>query len=506
MRKIREVLRLRLEAGLSIRQISASTKTSVGAIQKLLARADALNLNWPLPEDLDDGRLAALFYPGADPTTSTRYQVPDWATVHQELKRKGMTKQLLWEEYTAQYPNRCYSYSQYCDRYRQWLKQQKHSMRQTHKAGEKCFVDYCGPTVPIINPQTGEVRTAQVFVAVLGASNYTYAEATWSQSLRDWLSSHVRTFEFFGGIPEMVVPDNLRSGVSKACRYDPELNPSYQQLAEHYQVAILPARPYKPKDKSKAEVGVQIVENWILARLRHHTFFTLAEANQRIRSLLEELNSRPFRRLPGNRQTAFETLDQPALRPLPKQPYEYVEIRRCRVNIDYHIEFDQHHYSVPHQYVGEQVEVQASDHLVQVHFRQRQVASHPRRHRPGTTTEAGHMPARHRKQQQWTPGRLKNWARDIGPDTLTWVSDRLAEREHPEQAYRVCLGLLSLTREYPNQRLNAGCRIANREGLNRLKHIKAILRSNRDKLPEQLPLNAELPQHHENIRGPKSFH
>ena len=506
MRKIREVLRLRLEAGLSIRQISASTKTSVGAIQKLLARADALNLNWPLPEDLDDGRLAALFYPGADPTTSTRYQVPDWATVHQELKRKGMTKQLLWEEYTAQYPNRCYSYSQYCDRYRQWLKQQKHSMRQTHKAGEKCFVDYCGPTVPIINPQTREVRTAQVFVAVLGASNYTYAEATWSQSLRDWLSSHVRTFEFFGGIPEMVVPDNLRSGVSKACRYDPELNPSYQQLAEHYQVAILPARPYKPKDKSKAEVGVQIVERWILARLRHHTFFTLAEANQRIRSLLEELNSRPFRRLPGNRQTAFETLDQPALRPLPKQPYEYVEIRRCRVNIDYHIEFDQHHYSVPHQYVGEQVEVQASDHLVQVHFRQRQVASHPRRHRPGTTTEAGHMPARHRKQQQWTPGRLKNWARDIGPDTLTWVSDRLAEREHPEQAYRVCLGLLSLTREYPNQRLNAGCRIANREGLNRLKHIKAILRSNRDKLPEQLPLNAELPQHHENIRGPKSFH
>ena len=506
MRKIREVLRLRLEAGLSIRQISASTKTSVGAIQKLLARADALNLNWPLPEDLDDGRLAALFYPGADPTTSTRYQVPDWATVHQELKRKGMTKQLLWEEYTAQYPNRCYSYSQYCDRYRQWLKQQKHSMRQTHKAGEKCFVDYCGPTVPIINPQTREVRTAQVFVAVLGASNYTYAEATWSQSLRDWLSSHVRTFEFFGGIPEMVVPDNLRSGVSKACRYDPELNPSYQQLAEHYQVAILPARPYKPKDKSKAEVGVQIVENWILARLRHHTFFTLAEANQCIRSLLEELNSRPFRRLPGNRQTAFETLDQPALRPLPKQPYEYVEIRRCRVNIDYHIEFDQHHYSVPHQYVGEQVEVQASDHLVQVHFRQRQVASHPRRHRPGTTTEAGHMPARHRKQQQWTPGRLKNWARDIGPDTLTWVSDRLAEREHPEQAYRVCLGLLNLTREYPSQRLNAGCRIANREGLNRLKHIKAILRSNRDKLPEQLPLNAELPQHHENIRGPKSFH
>jgi transposase len=506
MRKIREVLRLRLEAGLSIRQISASTKTSVGAIQKLLSRANALEIAWPLPEDLDDGRLAAMFYPGSDPASSSRYQVPDWTTVYQELKRKDVTKQLLWEEYTAQYPNRCYSYSQYCDRFRHWQKQQKRSMRQIHKAGEKCFVDYCGPTVPIINPQTGEIRTAQVFVAVLGAPNYTYAEATWSQGLQDWLLSHVRTFEFFCGIPEMVIPDNLRSGVSKACRYDPDLNPSYQQLAAHYQVAVLPARPYKPKDKSKAEVGVQIVERWILARLRHHTFFTLADLNQCIRFLLDDLNSRPFKRLSGNRQEAFKTLDQPALRALPKHPYEYVEIRRCRVNIDYHIEFQQHHYSVPHQYVGERVDIHASERLVQIYFRQRQIASHPRSHQFGITTESGHMPTRHQKQQQWTPGRLKNWARDIGPDTLIWVSGRLDEREHPEQAYRVCLGLLNLSKGYPSPRLNASCRLANREGLNRLKHIKAILQSNRDTLPEQLPLHAELPQYHENIRGPKSFH
>lgn len=506
MRKIREVLRLRMEAGLSIRQIKASTKVSIGAIQKLLARAEALKISWPLPTELDDTRLAAMFYPGSDPTKSMRYQVPDWTVVHQELKRKGMTKLLLWEEYTAKYPNRCYSYSQFCDRYRHWLKQQKRSMRQTHKAGEKCFVDYCGPTLPIIDPQTGEIRPAQVFVAVLGASNYTFAEATWSQGLSDWLSSHVHCFEFFGGVPEMVIPDNLRSGVSHACRYDPELNPSYQQLAEHYQVAVLPARPYKPKDKAKAEVGVQIVERWILARLRHYTFFSLAEANQCIRALLEELNLRPFKQLSGNRREAFEKLDQPALKPLPKHHYVYIEIRRCRVNIDYHIEFARHLYSVPHQYVGEQVEVQASDHLLQIYFRQRQVASHPRAHRPGTTTEAGHMPNSHRQHQQWTPARLQNWARDIGPDTLTWVTDRLNERAHPEQAYRVCLGLLNLGREYPGHRLNASCRIANREGLNRLKHIKAILRSNRDKLPEQLPLTTELPQHHENIRGPKSFH
>lgn len=506
MRKIREVLRLRLEAGLSIRQISGSTKTSVGAIQKLLTRAQALEITWPLPEDLDDGRLAAMLYPGADPTSSSRYQVPDWLTVHQSLKHKGVTKQLLWEEYTAQYPNRCYSYSQYCDRFRHWQKQQKRSMRQIHKAGEKCFIDYCGPTVPIINPQTGEIRTAQVFVAVLGASNYTYAEATWSQVLQDWLMSHVRAFEFFGGVPEMIIPDNLRSGVSKACRYDPDLNPSYQQLAAHYQVAVLPARPYKPKDKAKAEVGVQIVERWILARLRHHTFFTLADLNQCIRALLDDLNSRPFRALPGNRQAAFKALDQPALRALPRHPYEYVEIRRCRVNIDYHIEFQKHYYSVPHQYVGEQVDLHASERLVQIYFRQQLIASHPRSHQYGITTESGHMPTRHQKQQQWSPGRLKNWARDIGPDTLIWVSDRLDEREHPEQAYRVCLGLLNLSKAYSAERLNAGCRIANREGLDRLKHIKAILRSNRDKLPEQLPLHTELPQHHENIRGPKSFH
>ncbi len=506
MRKIREVLRLRLEAGLSIRQISASTKTSVGAIQKLLTRAQALEITWPLPENLDDGRLAAMLYPGADPTSSSRYQVPDWLTVHQNLKQKGVTKQLLWEEYTAQYPNRCYSYSQYCDRFRHWQKQQRRSMRQIHKAGEKCFIDYCGPTVPIINPQTGEIRTAQVFVAVLGASNYTYAEATWSQVLQDWLMSHVRTFEFFGGVPEMIIPDNLRSGVNKACRYDPDLNPSYQQLAAHYQVAVLPARPYKPKDKAKAEVGVQIVERWILARLRHHTFFTLADLNQCIRALLDDLNSRPFRALPGNRQEAFKTLDQPALKALPKHPYEYVEIRRCRVNIDYHIEFQRHYYSVPHQYVGEQVDLHAGERLVQIYFRQQLITSHPRSHQYGITTEPGHMPTRHQKQQQWTPGRLKSWARDIGPDTLVWVSGRMDEREHPEQAYRVCLGLLNLSKAYPAERLNASCRIANREGLDRLKHIKAILRSNRDKLPEQLPLHTELPQHHENIRGAKSFH
>lgn len=506
MRKIRDILRLRLSAGLSIREINASTRVSVGAIQKLLSKAEQLGLGWPLSDELDDNQLARLFYPQADTRVSSRYQVPDWAQLHQELKRKGMTKQLLWEEYIQQYPNRCYSYSQFCDRYNHWRGLQKRSMRQTHQAGEKCFVDYCGQTVPIISADTGEIRPAQIFVAVLGASNYTYAEATWSQALPDWLGSHVRAFEYFGGTPAVIVPDNLKSGVTRACRYDPDLNPSYQQLAAHYQLAVIPARPYKPKDKAKAEVGVQVVERWILARLRHHSFFSLAELNQCIRGLLEELNRKPFKQLPGNRHEAFEQLDRPALRPLPRQPYRYVAIKPVKVNIDYHVQYLQHHYSVPHQYVGETLELHAGDTLIALYFRGQQVATHARRHRPGTTTEAVHMPQRHRKHQQWTPGRLKNWAQEIGPEVLRWVDTLLHSKAHPEQAYRVCLGLLNLSRDYPPERLNAACRIANSEALVQFKQIKSILQSNRDRLPEQLSLMAELPQDHENIRGPKNFH
>mgnify|MGYP001029982126 CR=1 FL=1 len=507
MRKIREVLRLRLESGLSIRQISLSTNVSVGAIQKLLVKAEAEGLIWPLPEELTEVRLAQLFYPHAKTHTSGRFQEPDWETVHQELRRKEMTKLLLWEEYTAQYPNRCYSYPQYCARYRQWAKTLRRSMRQVHKAGEKCFIDYCGVTVGVVNPSTGEVRQAQVFVAVLGASNYTYAEATWSQSLQDWLQSHVRAFEFFGGVPDLLVPDNLRSGVSKACRYDPELNPSYHQLAEHYQVAVMPARPYKPKDKSKAEVAVQIVERWILARLRHYTFFSLGELNEVLRMLLDNLNTKPFKQLPGNRQEAYETLDRPALRALPQHPYQYTDIKAVRVNIDYHVQYDQHLYSVPHQYVGEKLDVHATEYTLTLYFRQQVVASHPRQYQPGMTTQPAHMPERHRHQGGWTPERLIQWAERIGPDTRLWIESRLHQKAHPEQAYRVCLGLLNLNRNYPPERLNASCRIANREGLNRLKQIRAILNSNRDQLQEQLPLTTtELPQNHANIRGPESFH
>lgn len=507
MRKLREVLRLRLHAELSMRQIRDSLRLSLGAIQKVVSKAEELGLNWEAIDQLNDQQLARQFYPQSDTRPSNQFQCPDWIEVYQELKRKGVTKHLLWEEYTQQYPNRCYSYPQYCMLYQDWLKKQRRSMRQTHKAGEKLFVDYAGQTVPIVCNTTGEIRTAQIFVAVLGASNYTFCEATWSQKLPDWINSHVRAFHFMGGVPTLVVPDNLKSGVTKACRYDPDINPSYQQLAAHYGTALVPARPLKPKDKAKAEVGVQIIERWILARLRHHTFFSLAELNHCIKALLEDVNNKPFKQLKGTRQQWFDSIDKPALLPLPKNGYQYTEIKTVKVNIDYHLQYDNHLYSVPHHLVGEKLECHAKEHLIELYFHKQRVTSHVRKYHPGTTTIPEHMPVKHEKHHKWTPGRLMNWAKDVGDEVLLWVKTVLHQKQHQEQAYRVCLGLLNLSRNYPAERLNKACAIANKNSLHRLKHIKDILASNQDQLlPESKEPGLVLPQSHENIRGPKSFH
>jgi transposase len=507
MRQLRAVLRLRLQAELSMRQIKNSLRISLGAIQNIASQAKAQGLDWAAIEALDDQQLARLFYPESDTRVSSAFQLPDWVDVHRELRRKGMTKHLLWEEYTQAYPNCSYSYPQYCFLYQEWASKQKRSMRQVHKAGDKLFVDYAGQTVPIVEGETGEIKTAQIFVAVLGASNYTFCEATWSQSLPDWLGSHARAFEFIGGVTALVVPDNLKSGVTKACRYDPDVNPSYQQLAAHYGTAIMPARPYKPKDKSKAEVGVQIIERWILARLRHQTFFSLPELNHCIRALLIEVNHKPFKQLKGNRQQWFESIDRPALMPLPKQAYQYTDIKTVKVNVDYHIQYDQRLYSVPHHLVGEKLELHAKDRLIELYFHGKRVTSHPRNYRPGTTTLPEHMPVRHEKHHQWSAGRLMNWAKDLGDEVLLWVKTQLHQKQHEQQAYRVCLGLLNLSRQYPAPRLNQACAIANRNQLYRLKQIKSILQSNQDQLIDESkePLSL-LPQSHENIRGPKSFH
>ncbi len=507
MRQLRTILRLRLQAKLSLRQIKTSLRLSLGVVQKICSKAQHLKLDWTAIDLLEDQQLANQFYPTADTRQSKAFELPDWSEVYKELKHKGITKQLLWEEYSQQYPNRSYSYPQYCILYQKWLKKQKRSMRQQHKAGEKLFVDYAGKTMPIIDKNTGEIQFSQIFVAVMGASNYTYAEATWSQKLPDWINSHIRTFEFMQGISTLLIPDNLRSGVSQACRYDPDINPAYQQMAAHYGIAIIPARPRKPKDKAKAEVGVQIIERWILARLRHHTFFSLAELNQHIQFLLEEVNNKPFKQLKGTRQQWFDSIDKPAMLALPKQRFEYTDIKFVKVNIDYHIQYDGHLYSVPHQLVGEKLELQAKEYLITLYFHNRSVCQHVRCYQGGMTTTPKHMPVSHEKHLKWTPGRLMNWAKDIGDEVLIWVKSQLQQKQHAEQAYRVCLGLLNLSRNYPKERLNKACKIANQKGLYRLKQVKAILQSNQDKLlPEQKEASIVLSQSHENIRGPQSYH
>lgn len=505
MRKITEILRLKFQAKLSHEKIARAVGQSKGAVNKYVSLAQAQGLSWPLPEGMDEAALEARLYPPR--TASSAFVEPDYAQLHQELKRKGVTLQLLWSEHVAAHGARARRYTQFCHHYRQWRERQKRSLRQVHRAGEKLFIDYCGPTVPVIDGHTGEVREAQVFVAVLGASNYTFAEATFTQSLPDWIGSHQRAFECFGGVVELLVPDNLRSAVTTPCRYAPEPNSTYAELARHYGCAILPARPLKPKDKAKVEVGVQVVERWILARLRHHTFFSLAELNRAIAALVRELNERPFQKLPGSRRSAFEALDRPALKPLPATPYEYAEWKQAKAGIDYHVAYENHYYSVPHTSVGRRLDIRASATTVEIFHKGSRIASHMRARRGGFTTVDAHMPASHREHRQWSPGRFLNWAKDIGPATLEVVKRQLQDRPHPEHGYRSCLGLLNHARRYSKARLEAACARALHIHSPSYRSVTSILKQGLDRqaLPGSEETQPELPCH-ANVRGPGYYH
>lgn len=506
MRKIRETLRLHFDSGLGQRPIARCLNISRTTIGDYLQRAKTAELSWPLPDSLTDQQLYNALFPVATPVTPLDRPLPDFTYLHNELKRKGVTLALLWEEYLAESPHG-YRYSHFCELYRRWAGKLRISMRQIHKAGEKLFVDYCGHTLPIVDPQTGEIREAQVFVAVLGASSYTFAEATRSQGLQDWLDSHVRAFEFLGGVPELIIPDNLRSAVSKPCRYEPDLNPSYQDLAEHYGTAVIPARVRKPKDKAKAEVGVQIVERWILARLRKQTFFSLTEANAAIRELLIDLNSRPFKKLPGCRKEAFEALDRPALRPLPVSPYRFAQWKKVRPGIDYHVEIDGHYYSVPYQLRGVQLNARISSDSIECFQQRERVASHVRSYEKGRhTTIAAHMPKGQREYADWTPERLVRWAEKIGSKTATMTEVILASRQHPQQAFRSAMGLINLAKAYTPQRLEAACDLALEGGANSRKSVKSILETKLDQQPRQQSLPLAKPIDHDNIRGRHYYH
>jgi len=501
MRKVREVLRLSWACRLSSRDVARSCGIARSTVGEYVRRAQEAGLSWPLPADLDDGVLERRLFPLPSTLPAALRPLPDWAEVHAELRHKGVTLFLLWQEYKARCPEG-FRYSWFCDLYRAWSGRVDLVMRQTHRAGEKLFVDYAGPTVPVADRATGEIRAAQIFVGVLGASNYTYAEATWTQTLPDWIGSHVRMFAYLGGLPAVLVPDNTKTGVTHPHRYEPDLNPTYLEMARHYGVAVVPTRVSAPRDKAKVEVGVQVVERWILARLRHRTFFSLAELNAAIAELLVELNQRPFRKLPGCRRGLFEQLDRPALKPLPASAYEYAEWSQPKVHIDYHVEVDRHYYSVPYQLVGQRLDARLTVRAVEIFHKGRRLTSHARSHRIGGYTTLGeHMPAAHREYARWTPQRLVRWAAKAGPATARAIETILTRRVHPQQGFRSCLGIMRLGQNYGDDRLEAACERALRLGACSYKSIASILKAGLDRQPLLVEHPAPRTIAHGNIRG-----
>ena len=500
MRQIREVLRLHHSVGMSQRAVARSLGLAQGTVSKYLNRTRRAGLTWPLPPELDDdvGLENRLYPPPSDLPSDERPQ-PDWAFVHRELRRPSVTLMLLWEEYCDKTADG-FSYSWFCERYKEWAGRLKLSLRQIHIAGEKLFVDYSGHTMEVVDGLSGEVLAVQIFVAVLGASNYTFAEATLTQSLPDWISSHVRAFAFLGGVAQQTVSDNLKAGITQACFHEPMVNRTYADLARHYGTAILPARPYRPKDKAKVEVGVQIVGRWILARLRNRSFFSLAALNEAIRGLLVDLNDRKLRGWGRSRRQLFDELDRPALLRLPDEPYEYAEWKRCRVNLDYHVEIAKHYYSVPHSFARQEVEARITARTVEIFLRGKRVASHLRStlpHRP--TTVAEHMPSSHRRYRDWTHERIRHDAAKVGHDADTLIDVILRSRPHPEQGFRSAIGILGLVKRYGPERVDAACARALLLNARSYKSVASILKNGTDKAAAATQETPIL--FHSNIRG-----
>lgn len=501
MRKARELLRLLFSLGLSNRQAAKLVKVSHNTAGRFRALVDAQQLDWVALEAMSDQALQAFLYPKRCKTTSPQLE-PNWPHVHQEMQRKGVTLMLLWHEYRASLPEG-YSYQAFTEYYRLYRRRLGLVMRQTHKAGERLYVDYSGLTVPIVDAKTGNVYKAEIFIGVMGLSNFTYAEATLTQSLPDWIASHVRMFAFLGAVPELVVPDNLRSAVNKACQYDPVINPTYHELALHYNVAIIPARKRRPKDKAKVELGVRLVQRWILARLRNQVFYSLTTLNAAIHELLIDLNTRPFKKQDGCRQSVYQTMDLSAMRPLPEHHFELAEWRTAlRVGLDYHAVVDHHAYSLPYHLAHEKVEARLTATVIEFFYNRQRVATHERSViRGGHTTLVVHMPKAHQRYAHPDKERLLDWAARLGVSTIGVVQHQL-QRRHPEAGYRSCMGLQSLTKTYGEVRLEAACQRALAIQSPTLGSIHSILKNKLDELPLPNPV-AEQPAitSHDNVRG-----
>lgn len=504
MRKLREFLRLHFENKVSGRAISRSLRISASTAQNYLSRIRAAGLTWPLAPEFDsDEVLSRVLF--ADGATKRRLPDPDWAQVHLELKRKHVTKQLLWEEYKTHHPDG-YQYSAFCVRYTAWAERLQVSMRQEHRVGEKLFIDFSGDGIDVIDPNTGEVKVAKLFVTTLGASSYTYVEAVLREDLPTWVQCHVNAANFYGGVTEIWVPDNLKTGVTRPDRYEPDLNPTYADLASHYGVAVIPARVRRPRDKAKVEVAVLVAERWIIAALRNQTFFSLDEVNRAVRPLLEKLNSKPMRRLKKSRRQMFEELDKPALKSLPQRPYDFTVWAKGKVGPHYHVEFTEHFYSVHFTLVGQHAEVRASHSTVEILVKGIRVASHLRDDTPNKyTTLSEHMPKAHRDFAQWDPPRLISWAKKVGPKTAELVEGIMGRSKFPQHGFNACLGVMSLRQKYDDGRIEAACARAVRVRAFSYKSVKTILKNGLDKQAALELVDKPLPLHG-NIRGPGYYH
>lgn len=500
MRRTKEICRL-AAAGLTGRAIARSLGVSSSTVGDAITRLKAASLTWESVEALTESELEGRLYRERGHTAPDP-RVPDWGRVRKELGLKHTTLQLLWCEYRAEHPDG-FGYSWYCAHYRAWLRTADPVMHQTHKCGDKLFVDWAGDTVPLIDADTGEITAAHLFLAVLGASNYLYLEAFRDETTAAFLTGHVNAFAYMHGVPALLVPDNLKTGVTRADRYDPDLNPDYADLATHYGTAILPARVYKPRDKAKAENGVRHTYRRILAPLRHRTFFSLAELNEAISNLLEEVNDRPFQKLSGSRRSVFLEHEALLLRPLPERPYRYREHRSAKVGIDYHVEVAAHRYSVPSHLIGSRVEVFIDERTAEIYHKGERVALHVRSHvRGGFSTTPEHMPSAHRGHAEWTPERMEKWAAQTGPACAAFASRIMATRAHPEIGFRSCMGLMNLGRKYGDGRLEAACERALTSGANRYQSVKSILEKGLDTVPLAAPPTPPPVPEHDNLRGP----
>jgi len=509
MPNAREIVRLKSTTGLTHREIGRSVGCSASVVSDCLSRVVVAGLSWPLPAEFDDDRVleARLYRTAATPPTDR--DVPDWAAVHQELRKKGVTLNLLWQEYRGDHQDG-FQYSWFCHHYEAYRKRLDPVMRQDHPFGERCFTDYAGPTVPIVDPKTGVVQDASIFVGVLGASNYTYCEAAWSQSLPSWLRSHIRMYNFFGGVTALEVPDNLKSAVQRADNYEPRINPTFFEFSKHYGLAIVPARKRRPRDKAKVENAVLIVERWILAVLRKRTFYSLGELNEAIAELLEKLNNRPFKKMEGSRRSVFEIHERSTLNPLPSTPFIVGIWKRARLHIDYHVELDGHFYSAPCTLIGELLEARLTDSTVEIFHQGCRVASYVRSYLKGKhTTLLEHMPRKHQEHVKWTPERLVAWAEKTGMATADVIHNIMKQRQHPQQGFRACLGVLKLSDKYGAVRLEQACLRAASFGAYSCRHVRSILERNLDgqMLPEATTTTPSTRAYetHENVRGPQAY-